>query len=254
MSNEWKRPAAPPPPLFLGKKERDLVKQVNDEFWKRMSFKGNKVWAEIDESGNLKAKNGKVLIKYNLKQDYQYLMKQENLLPESQAVPGSKSSNKRSASRKSGKKRKDSSESDQDVDKNLPEQCIRIYTDGASSGNPGPAGIGILLIYGENKKEISSFIGRATNNIAELRAVKVALETVKRFDLPVRIFSDSSYVIGVLTKDWKAKANQELIMEIKKLMRKSQDISFVKVKGHAGIKENEVADFLATSAIKKGLS
>ena len=75
--------------------------------WKRMSFKDNKVWAQIDESGNLKAENGKVLIKYNLKQDYQYLAKQENLLPESQAVQVSKSSKKRSASKKSGKKRKD---------------------------------------------------------------------------------------------------------------------------------------------------
>jgi ribonuclease HI len=221
--------------------------------WKRMSFKGNKVWAEIDESGNLKVKNGKVLIKYNLKQNYQYLVKTENLLPESQAVPGSKSSTRRSASKKFEKKG-NSSDSDSDMDKNLPDKCIRIYTDGASSGNPGPAGIGILLIYGENRKEISSFIGRATNNIAELTAVKVALQTVKKFELPVRIFSDSSYVIGVLTKNWKAKANQELIMEIKKLMRNFQDISFIKVKGHAGIKENEVADFLATSAIKKGLS
>ena len=215
--------------------------------WKRMSFKGNKVWAEIDESGNLKAKNGKVLIKYNLKQNYQYLARLENLLPESQAVSSGKKS---SASKKSGKKG-NYSESDQDMDKSLPENCIRIYTDGASSGNPGPAGIGVLLIYEENKKEISSFIGRATNNIAELTAVKVALQTVKKFDLPVRIFSDSSYVIGILTKNWKAQANQELIMEIKKLMKNFQDISFIKVKGHAGIKENEVADFLATSAIKK---
>ena len=112
----------------------------------------------------------------------------------------------------------------------------------------------MLLIYGENKKELSEYIGTETNNIAELTALKVALEHLKRVDLPVRIFSDSSYAIGVLTKNWKAKANQELIMEIKKLMRNFQDISFIKVKGHAGIKENEVADFLATSAIKKGLS
>jgi ribonuclease HI len=219
--------------------------------WKRMSFKGNKVWAELDEAGNLKAINGKVLIKYNLKQNYQYQAKIENLLPESQAVPGEKNDSHR---KKSRKKTGNAFEPYENANEKLPEQCIRIYTDGASSGNPGPSGIGILMIYGENRKEISSFIGKATNNIAELTAVKVALQTIKTVALPVRIFSDSTYVIGVLTKNWKAQANQELIAEIKKLMKKFPDIAFIKLKGHAGIKENEVADFLATSAISKSLS
>ena len=137
---------------------------------------------------------------------------------------------------------------------NLPDHCIKVYTDGASSGNPGPSGIGVLFLYGENRKEISFFIGRATNNKAELTAIKVGLEELKRFDLPVRVFSDSSYAIGLLAKGWKAKANQDLVFEIRSLMTKFSDLSFIKVKGHSGIKENEVADFLATSAIKKGLS
>ncbi|MCD4677736.1 MAG: ribonuclease HI, partial [Desulfobacula sp.] len=136
-------------------------------------------------------------------------------------------------------------------EKDLPDNCIKIYTDGASSGNPGPSGIGILFIYGKNKKEISKYIGQKTNNIAELTAIKVALEELKRFDLPVRIFSDSSYSIGLLTKNWKPKKNQELVAVIKTLMGKFSDLTFIKVKGHSGIKENEVADFLATSAIKK---
>ena len=93
----------------------------------------------------------------------------------------------------------------------------------------------------------------ATNNIAELTAIKVALEELTRVDLPVRIFSDSSYAIGLLTKNWKPKKNQALVLEIKALMGKFYDLAFIKVKGHAGIKENEVADFLATSAIKKNL-
>ncbi|MBT3388761.1 MAG: hypothetical protein HN417_12570, partial [Desulfobacula sp.] len=49
-----------------------MSKDSQKNNWKRMSFKGNKVWAELDEAGNLKAENGKVLVKYNLKQDYQY--------------------------------------------------------------------------------------------------------------------------------------------------------------------------------------
>lgn len=201
--------------------------------WKRMSFKGNKVWVQTDESGNLLVEKEKVLIKYNLEQDYEYRVRPDSLKPEDQAVPA--------------RSKAEVPEAD------LPDNCIRIYTDGASSGNPGPSGIGILFIYGKNRKEVSKNIGMATNNIAELTAIKVGLEKLKRFDLPVRIFSDSSYAIGLLTKNWKAKKNQDLAFKIKKLMDKFSDLAFIKVKGHAGIKENEVADFLATSAIKKDL-
>lgn len=213
--------------------------------WKRMSFKGNKVWVEINADGNLKAENGMVRVKYNLQQDYEYKAKIENLFPEDQAVPAGKKTTSKTA--------KKVSTTQKDIAEKLPDHCIKIYTDGASSGNPGPAGIGVVLIYGDKKKEISSFIGSATNNIAELAAIKAGLEKLKRFDLPVRIFSDSSYAVGLLTKGWKAKANQELVFEIRSLMKNFSDLAFIKVKGHSGIKENEVADFLATSAIKKGL-
>ena len=219
--------------------------------WKRMSFKGNKVWAETDTNGNLKVERGTVRVKYNLQQDYEYKAKIENLFPENQAVPAGKKS--LSSVGSSPITAQNSSSTQISVMENLPEHCIKVYTDGASSGNPGPSGIGVLFLYGEKKKEISSFIGTATNNTAELTAIKVGLEELKRFDLPVRIFSDSSYAIGLLTKGWKAKANMDLVFEIRSLMTKFSDLAFIKVKGHSGIKENEVADFLATSAIKKGL-
>ncbi|MCP3873470.1 MAG: ribonuclease HI [Desulfobacteraceae bacterium] len=222
-----------------------MNEQDKESSWKRMSFKGNKVWAQTDATDNFLIEKGMVLIKYNLKQNYEYKVKPESLKPEDQAIPAQKKA-KKSKSKKQTKK--------QDAETNLPENCIKIYTDGASSGNPGPAGIGVLLIYGKNKKEISKYIGTGTNNIAELTAIKVALEELKRVDLPVRIFSDSSYSIGLLTKNWKPKKNQELVFEIKELMNKFSNLAFIKVKGHAGIKENEVADFLATSAIKKGLA
>ncbi|MFA5902402.1 MAG: ribonuclease H [Desulfobacula sp.] len=220
--------------------------------WKRMSFKGNKVWAETNADGNLKIEKGTVRVKYNLEQDYEYKAKIDNLFPVDQAVPaGTKSS---PVTGSPLMRVKDASTAPKTIMENLPDNCITIFTDGASSGNPGPAGIGIVFIYGEKKREISSFIGRATNNTAELTAIKVGLEELKRYDLPVRIFSDSSYAIGLLSKGWKAKANQTLIFEIRSLMTKFSDLAFIKVKGHSGIKENEVADFLATSAIKKGLS
>jgi ribonuclease HI len=211
--------------------------------WKRMSFKGNKVWAQTRDNGELLVEDNKVLIKYNLKQDYEYKASIDRLEPEENAVPAAKKSKKKSSIQKQGTK--------DEID--IPESCIKIYTDGASSGNPGPAGIGVLLIFKDKQRRISRYIGQGTNNIAELTAIKVALEELKRNDLPVRIFSDSSYAIGLLTQGWKPKKNQELVTRIRQLMLAFPDLKFIKVKGHAGIKENEVADYLATSAIKKGL-
>lgn len=220
--------------------------------YKRMSFKGNKVWAAIDNKGDLAVENGNVLIKYNLKQDYEYRVKEESLAPEDAAIAAGKKTSPSHGKKKSIAPKPCARQKTLDAqDTALPDNCIKIYTDGASSGNPGPAGIGVLLLYGENKKEISRFIGEATNNIAELTAIKIALEELKRNDLPVRIFSDSSYSIGLLTKNWKPKKNQDLVADIRSLINHFKDLAFIKVKGHSGIKENEIADYLATSAIKK---
>lgn len=128
---------------------------------------------------------------------------------------------------------------------------VIIYTDGASSGNPGPAGIGAVMRYGGKTKEISEFIGHATNNVAELKAVRAALWTMKRRDLPVRLYTDSSYVQGLLARGWKAKKNTELVEEIRNLIKQFKDIRIIKVRGHTGNTDNEQADSLATSAIKQ---
>jgi ribonuclease HI len=104
--------------------------------------------------------------------------------------------------------------------------------------------------YGHHEKEISRFIGAATNNIAELEAIRVALEAVKNRDKPVRIHTDSSYAFGLLTQGWKARKNPELVAEIRKLLKSFSDLRFYKVKGHAGDPGNERADALATGAIK----
>ncbi len=220
--------------------------------FKRMSFKGNKVWAATRADGKLAVDAGKVRIKYNLEQDYEYQVKPENLKPVEEAVSGKKreksSSEKNSSVGKKAKARKNS-QAIKTVTFDPDE--ITIFTDGASSCNPGPSGIGVLLLYKNHKKEISKSIGTATNNIAELTAILTALKELKRYDIPVRIFTDSSYSIGVLSRNWKARANTALINEIKELMNKFKDIKVIKVKAHSGIKENEIADFLATSAIEK---
>ncbi len=231
--------------------ESDCFKTYSS--WSRMSFKGNKVWAATTADGLPMEKNGKTLIKYNLKQDYEYWIKKENLLPESCAVPSKKNSapGKKNSAPDKKKKNPASGKRKENTDILIPDNAITIFTDGASSGNPGPSGIGVVLSHGKHKKEISESIGNSTNNIAELTAIERALSQLKRFDLPVRLFTDSGYSLGVLTQGWKASRNRELVVNIKEVMLKFDDLKLIKIKGHAGFEGNERADKLATKAIKK---
>jgi ribonuclease HI len=123
------------------------------------------------------------------------------------------------------------------------------YTDGACSGNPGPAGLGVVLTEDGNRRELSEYLGVGTNNVAELTAILRALEGVGRSAEPMLVHTDSQYAIGVLTKGWKAKANTQLIADIKERMRNFPKLTLVYVKGHAGIPLNERADELARAAV-----
>ncbi|MBU0545240.1 MAG: ribonuclease HI [Proteobacteria bacterium] len=218
--------------------------------WKRKMFKGNKVWLALGPDEKPLTENGKVLMKYNKNQDYEYWVNEKNL---EEIIPGASielQGTKKIKDKASLKNRKEEDEklvSDEDI----PSDVIHIYTDGASSGNPGPSGIGVLLRFGKHEKELSRDIGIATNNIAELEAIKNALLELKTTKNPVRIYTDSSYAFGVLTLNWKAKKNEELIDSIKKLMRRFKDLKLIKIKGHAGQEGNERADFLANKAVKK---
>jgi ribonuclease HI len=92
-----------------------------------------------------------------------------------------------------------------------------------------------------------------TNNIAELTAIARGLDVAAALaparDRPVRVYSDSSYAIGVVSKGWKAKANQELVARLRQQIAGFAHITFVKVAGHAGVPENERCDELAREAI-----
>jgi len=220
--------------------------------WKRMRFKNNKVWLALDQSQRPVVKNGKVLIKYQLDQDHEYWVHQKNIKP----IDPSQSETKDHEKKKSGKKPSKNNTKQEiiTIDETVCDDAVCIYTDGASSGNPGPSGIGIVLSFGEHEKEISRYIGIATNNIAELEAIRTGLLELKNTDLPVRLFTDSSYAYGVLVLGWKARKNQDIIRSIIKIISKFNDLKIIKVKGHSGIEGNERADFLATSAIKKAES
>jgi ribonuclease HI len=215
--------------------------------WKRMAFKNNKVWLATDRNGKPVVKNGKVLIKYQLDQDYEYWVHKNGVKPINQSQIKKKGSNKRSSKKDEAK----SESVPEPYDETSCHDAVCIYTDGASSGNPGPAGIGVLLRFRNHEKEISRYIGIATNNIAELEAIRTGLLELKKTDLPVRIFTDSSYVYGLLVLGWKARKNQDIVKSIREIILKFNDLKIIKVKGHAGHAGNERADLLATSAIKK---
>jgi ribonuclease HI len=235
----------------------------NKTNWKRMVFKKNKVWLAIDQNQNPVVKNGKVLIKYQLDQEYEYWVVAKSIKPidslqreekpaENQPPSGPVGQSQKAKTKPSPRQKTLKTKPERT---SLAETCcddaICIYTDGASSGNPGPSGIGVLLRFNKHEKEISRYIGIATNNMAELEAIRSGLLAVKNMNLPVRVYTDSSYAYGVLTQGWKARKNQAIIASIKKIILNFDDLKFIKIKGHGGIEGNERADVLAVSAIKK---
>jgi ribonuclease HI len=138
---------------------------------------------------------------------------------------------------------------------------IEIYTDGASRGNPGPGGYGVILIWGELRKELSQGYRRTTNNRMELLAVIAALEALKKTDLELVIHSDSNYVVKAVMEGWLNKwirtdfkggiKNKDLWMRYYSLS-KNHKIRFVWVKGHAENVLNNRCDQLATEAADGG--
>lgn len=133
----------------------------------------------------------------------------------------------------------------------LPPDAVVVWTDGACTGNPGPAGIGVVVIEGGERREVSEYLGQGTNNIAELTAIERGLQLVKDRSKPVVVHSDSSYALGLLGKNWKAKANAELVARLRALAAEFPDVRWVKVPGHAGVPENERCDQLARDAITR---
>lgn len=133
---------------------------------------------------------------------------------------------------------------------------IKLFTDGAAKGNPGPGGYGAILRYGGHEKELSQGFRLTTNNRMELLAVITGLEAIKKNGIPITIYSDSKYVVeavkqgwiwGWEKKDFKNKANPDLWKRYIKLHHKYKP-TFVWIRGHAGHAENERCDQLAVAA------
>lgn len=138
---------------------------------------------------------------------------------------------------------------------------INIYTDGACSGNPGAGGYGVVLLYNDNRKELSQGYRFTTNNRMEMLAVIKALEALKEPCL-VNLYSDSKYIVDAIEKGWAVKwknnawkrNKNELALNIdlwERLLNllDVHKVNFNWVKGHANNIENERCDFLARQAI-----
>ena len=146
---------------------------------------------------------------------------------------------------------------------------VIIYTDGGAIGNPGPGGYGVVLRFGEHRKELSGGYRLTTNNRMELLACIVALEALKRpcsdaERMPVVLYSDSRYVVNGVNKGWAEgwrrhgweRSNGETAENVDLWARllelcDEHDVAFRWVKGHAGRPGNERADQLANQAARQ---
>lgn len=134
---------------------------------------------------------------------------------------------------------------------------IKIYTDGASRGNPGPGGYGAILLSGHRRKELSKGYRLTTNNRMEIMGVIAGLHALKKHNLPVTVYSDSQYVVNAIEKGWLrnwiktdfkgGKKNKDL-WKLFYDLSKPFKIKFVWVKGHAENPCNNRCDELATEA------
>lgn len=139
---------------------------------------------------------------------------------------------------------------------NKTQSCVEIFTDGACRGNPGVGGWGALLRYNEHEKTLHGGVADTTNNRMELTAAICALESLKR-PCQVQLTTDSKYVRDGITKwinNWKQKQwltaakkpvkNKDLWQQLDAMVE-FHEVTWHWVKGHAGHRENELADELA---------
>jgi ribonuclease HI len=228
--------------------------------WIEALLRGQTVLAFANEKGQLLAQDGRVEIRYKPNDGRAYRAAVANLSPKpgGRLLPdetcGPADVPEAAAKGKSGKS------GAKGADAKAPHPGTQVkaewiaYTDGACSGNPGPSGAGMVVIAPGGKiHEGFEFIGEATNNVAELTAVLRGAECIPREAKSAAVMTDSKYAIGVLTKAWKPKVNQELIARTRKVLA-GRTLQVLYVPGHSGVPMNERADELAREAVRTGSS
>ncbi len=239
--------------------------------WARALLRGQKVLAKARADGSFDAVSGRVEVRYKSNDGRAYqaaarnleLVAGEALLPDDACAPAEAAPPKAAPPTAEGAGAAKASRS---ADRKtaaaaaalapgaVPAGAWTVYADGACSGNPGPAGLGIVLVGPDGTiAEGFEYLGEGTNNVAELTGILRAAEIVPDGAAAV-VHTDSQYAIGVLTKGWKAKANKELIAGVKVALARrhasGQSWRIVYVPGHAGVPLNERADELAREAVR----
>ena len=222
--------------------------------WIEALLRGQAVLARGNEQGQLLAQGGRVEVRYKPNDGRAYHAAVANLspkpggriLPDDACAPAEAVASPSKAATKAGASSAASKEA-------ATAEWV-AYTDGACSGNPGPAGSGMVVIAPGGKiHEGFEFLGHGTNNIAELTAVLRGAECIPKDAQTAAVMTDSKYAIGVLTKGWKAKVNQELIAHARQVLA-GRNLRVVYVPGHSGVPLNERADELAREAVRTGRS
>ena len=207
--------------------------------------------------GSFEGSGGRVEIRYKATDPKAYRAAERNLervegepaLPDDTCVPGVEVETKTREDASSA--RKATAAAKALAPGAVPEDAWTVYADGACSGNPGPAGLGVVFVAPDGTQhEAYEYLGTGTNNVAELTAILRAAELVPNGE-PFVLHTDSQYSIGVLTKGWKAKANQALIASVKNALAVRTGWRLVYVPGHAGVPLNERADALAREAVMR---
>jgi ribonuclease HI len=240
--------------------------------WVPCIFKGKRVYAEAATDGRLLERAGRVSIVYRLGADKSYRtfadrlrpMRGERVITGAPApAPAAVGKGERKGPVPSPKKvagepragrptRRDSSILGGGRGDVTNPDHIHIWTDGACSGNPGPAGAGTIVLFGDRRVDTATFLGPSTNNVAELTAILVGLRGIERDEeRSLVVHTDSQYSIGVLAKGWKAKTNVALILRIQELMSRHEKLVWHWVRGHEGVALNEAADQLARAAVSR---
>ena len=218
--------------------------------WKPYQFRGQSVFVRVLPEGKPIVHRSRVEIRYKLGAAKSYRAVPDDLIESEGDII---SDAEMSGSSAGAAKQKLVREQPQRA---ADEDTIVIHTDGACSGNPGPAGLGVLLERPDETVEISEFIGSGTNNIAELSAILRALQELQETEQSslIHLYTDSGWSLGVLLQGWKAKSNLELIAQIQERAKLFPKLEMLKVRGHAGQDGNEEADRLATMAVRREAS
>lgn len=224
--------------------------------WKPYKLNAKDCWARVDEAGALVVnERGLVDVIYKVAPSSKlYSGKRANLIERPGDIQALDEDPAQAAPAPARKPAAGAAKNGAEPDvTGVPSDAIHVWTDGGARPNPGPSSIGVVIVDGKQHLELSEFLGDGTNQTAELSAMLRGLEEVAEMfpdkQRPVVIYSDSAYAIGLLSQGWKAKANVELVDELRALCRKFRDVRFVKVAGHSGISLNERTDQLATDAL-----